>query len=161
MGPILCSEVRKAVNGLKSGKSTREGDIPIEFFKACALGSGAALQVLVDFCNDCLLCSTFPSSWLHARIAMIYKKGDPASCENYRPISVLAIGYKIFASILKQRLLDAGADKLLWHSQFGFRKHCSTSDAILLHAGGSKLHVHIGAADYLCSRLIGAKHLTA
>ena len=63
---------------------------------------------------------------------MIYKKGDPASCEHYRPISVLAIGYKIFASILKQRLLDAGVDKLLWHSQFGFRKHCSTSDAIFV-----------------------------
>ena len=38
--------------------------------------------------------------------------------------------YKIFASMLKQRTLDAGADGRLWSSQFGFRAKRCTEDAI-------------------------------
>ena len=41
--------------------------------------------------------------------AGIFKKGDPTICGNYRPICFLAIGYKLFASILSKRLQDAGA----------------------------------------------------
>ena len=32
--------------------------------------------------------------------------------------------------MIKQRIIDAGAERRLWKSQFGFRKHCSTEDAI-------------------------------
>ena len=39
---------------------------------------------------------------------MLFKKGDPAECENYRPISISSIGYKLFAAILLQRLKQAG-----------------------------------------------------
>ena len=63
---------------------------------------------------------------------MIFKKGDPSSCDNYRPISLLAIAYEILASMLKQRLLDAGVDGRLWHSQYGFRKGRGTVDAIFI-----------------------------
>ena len=40
----------------------------------------------------------------------IFKKENPASCENYRPISLLAIGYKVFATILLRKLKTAGAN---------------------------------------------------
>ena len=63
---------------------------------------------------------------------MIYKKGDPGFCDNYRPICLLSIANKIFASKLKQRLLDAGVDGAIWPSQFGFREGCSTEDAIFI-----------------------------
>jgi len=43
---------------------------------------------------------------------------------------VLSIAYKILASMLKQRLLDAGVEQRLWRTQFGFRKKRSTADAI-------------------------------
>jgi len=61
---------------------------------------------------------------------MVFKKGDPALCENYRPICVLSIAYKILASMLKQRLLDAGVERQLWRTQYGFRKQRGTVDAI-------------------------------
>ena len=34
--------------------------------------------------------------------------------------------------MLKQRLLDAGIENVLWPSQFGFRRGCSTEDAIFI-----------------------------
>ena len=49
-----------------------------------------------------------------------------------RPICLLSIAYKLFAWLLKQRLLDAGVEDRLWKSQFGFRKgHCA-EDAIFV-----------------------------
>ena len=61
---------------------------------------------------------------------MLFKKGDPSDCNNYRPVTLLAMGYKLFATILLNRLREAGVDKLLWRTQFGFRRR--TADAVLL-----------------------------
>ena len=49
---------------------------------------------------------------------------------NYRPICLTAVIYRIYASKVKQCLLDAGLDGRLWKSQFGFRAGRSTEDAI-------------------------------
>ncbi len=64
------------------------------------------------------------------RVALIFKKGDPAACSNYMPICLTMVAYRIYASLMKQRLLDGGLDARLWPSQFGFRKDCSAVDAI-------------------------------
>ena len=55
---------------------------------------------------------------------------NPADCNNYRPISLLQIGYKIYAQILLTRLQEAGAENRLWNTQFGFRKGRGTTDAL-------------------------------
>ena len=65
-------------------------------------------------------------------MSAIFKKGDPASCENYRPISLLAIGYKLFATILLRRLKAAGADARIWPTQFGFRIGRGCADALFV-----------------------------
>ena len=60
------------------------------------------------------------------------KKGDPVSCENYRPISFISAGYKLFAVALLNRLKDAGAESRLSSTQFGFRSQRGSSDAIFI-----------------------------
>ena len=65
-------------------------------------------------------------SWLYP------KKGDPAQCENYRPISLSIFGYRLFATVLLQRLKDAGAEGRIWPTPFGFKSGSGTSDALFL-----------------------------
>ena len=65
-------------------------------------------------------------------MVMLFKKGDPALCSNYRPISLLAIGYKILASILLQRLKSAGAENRIWHTQYGFKSNASIIDVLFI-----------------------------
>ena len=65
-----------------------------------------------------------------AHISTLYKKGAVDMCENYHPISLLGSGYKVFAALVRQRLIDAGAEERLSKTQFGFRSGCGTADAI-------------------------------
>ena len=113
LGPFCHVELRKAIRKLKNGKATRQGDISIEIIKALAEEAGQALSLFLGLFNTCLATQCFPEEWVLSRVVMIFKKKDPALCDNYRLISVLSIAYKIFASMLKQRLLDAGLDARL------------------------------------------------
>ena len=124
------AELRKAIFALASGKSVRDDDAPIEAFKAMALEAGPAFDAFLDLCNNCLVHQRVPKDWLLSRVALIFKKGDPANCNNYRPICLLPVAYKVFAAMLKQRLLESGHDDRLWYSQFGFRSKRSTEDAV-------------------------------
>ena len=63
---------------------------------------------------------------------MLFKKGDPAECENYRPISISPIGYKLFAAILLQRLKQAGAEDRIWRTQFGLHSGRGAADVVFL-----------------------------
>ena len=72
-----------------------------------------------------------PEEYLKARIFLLFKKGNSANIENYRPISLLNTITKMFASILKTRIAD-GIDNLLHKTQYGFRKKKSTTHALLI-----------------------------
>jgi hypothetical protein len=110
---------------------------------------------LLRFCNVAWQRGVCPQSWHLQEVPLIYKKGDLADCGNYHPIFLLNAACKIFAMIVLRRLLGAGADELLWTSQFGFRRCRSTEDALhcarraieeaWAHRGGK---VHLLALDW-------------
>ena len=125
-------ELRYVIQQASSGKSTKVHDVPTEVFKALAKEPDSSLQWMLDLCNHCLRSKTIPDEWSTSSVAMLFKKGDPADANNYRPICLLSIAYKLFASLLKQRLLAAGVEDRLWHSQFGFRRGHGTEDAIFV-----------------------------
>lgn len=83
------------------------------------------LHILNGWSNN----QDFPIDKLKADIASIYKKGNPKLQENYRPISLLNSIYKIYASLLQTRLAQA-IDGDLQKTQYGFRKHKSTSTPV-------------------------------
>lgn len=61
--PFACLELQTAIRALKSGKATRAGDLPIEFYKALADEPGDALDPLLSYLNDCLANCAFPQDW--------------------------------------------------------------------------------------------------
>ena len=73
-----------------------------------------------------------PSSWHLSYVTAVYKKGDPSLCENYRPISLVSVLYKVYAKVLLNRLKAGGAEDRLSRRQFGFRSHRSTQDALFI-----------------------------
>ena len=62
----------------------------------------------------CWELKSMPSAWHIAQATMIYKKGSPMECDNYRPISLLSVLYKVYAKILLNRLKAAGAESRIW-----------------------------------------------
>ena len=64
-------------------------------------------------------------------VCTIYKnKGPVHICDNYRPISLLCVAYKVVANLLLKRLQNAGAEDRLDATQFGFCRGRGTADAI-------------------------------
>ena len=130
--PFTSDELRKAIRKMSQGKATKPDDIPVECYRALEQEGDKHFDWLLTFCNECWSSKEAPTEWCTASVALIYKKGDPASCDNYRPICLLTVAYKLFAWMLKNRMLQSGIDSALWASQFGFRENCSTEDAIFV-----------------------------
>ena len=71
-----------------------------------------------------------PKSWMGGAVVYIYEnKGDARECNNYRPICLAQIAYKIWAKIVTNRLacILPLATKI---TQFGYKKRTSTIDAL-------------------------------
>ena len=65
------------------------------------------------------------------KICPVYKKGDRQNCNNYRPIRLLNIAYKIFA-ILLNKILMKNIENKLEDNQMGFRSNRFTIDNIFI-----------------------------
>ena len=111
-GPITLEEVsNQGLTSTEVWKASREDSVQPEFWKGVFEDRSAICWVL-EFCSTCLNCLAMPESWRKSR--------EPALCENYCPISLLSIGYKVFAAVLHGRLVGAGAEVRIWTTQFGF-----------------------------------------
>ena len=53
-----------------------------------------------------------PADWENSIICPIYKTGDRLQCKNYRPNTLLNVAYKIFATILCNKLSEIMEGKL-------------------------------------------------
>ena len=88
------------------------------------------INVLSYIFNLSLSQSKFISSFKHAKLIPLYKKGDSKILTNYRPISLLPSFSKILEKIVYKRLYSfLSRLNLFLNSQFGFRKGHSTSHA--------------------------------
>jgi len=66
-----------------------------------------------------------PQQWNEGIISPVCKKGDRLNCNNYRPITLLNVSYKIFAILLNKRLIETIENKLE-ANQMGFCSNRST-----------------------------------
>ena len=87
---------------------------------------------LLKLCQACWEKKRIPSQWRLATVVLLYKKGNASLPENYRPISLLPVGYKVLAAMLQRRLQEGGAEDRVRNTQYGFRPKRSTVQAIAL-----------------------------
>ena len=124
-------ELTRVLQKLKGEKAPGADNINPELWKALGNNEEAA-DILLDLCNRCWREKTLPEAWRLATISCLFKKGDVGLPCNYRPISLLSVGYKVLASMLHSRIVNSGAEKRLRDSHYGFRKGRGTAEAIFL-----------------------------
>lgn len=113
-------EIRRAVKNMKKKKLAGIDEISME---AWMFGGEAVSKSLLDIMNQMWKEEKIPEEWRISVIVPIYKKEDQEKAENYRGVSLLCTGYKIYAEILRERLEEEIVKKkLLPESQGGFKK---------------------------------------
>ena len=114
---------------LNTHKSPGYVDILAYFVRSAAEIIAVLLSVLVDQSFEL---GYFLSCLKTAKVVPLHKSGDKSIRTNYRPISILTCFSKILGKLIFTRLTNFfGKNSVISPTQYGFRKHHSTSHAIL------------------------------
>ena len=124
-------ELSQVIAKLRGGKAPGCDNVLPDFWIALSSNADAA-TVLLHLLNKTWRAKQVPNSWKHATVVTLFKKGSTALPENYRPISLLSVSYKVLAGLLLLRLQTGGVEERLRESAFGFRARRSTGDAIFI-----------------------------
>lgn len=123
-------QIEKIIRKMKNKKAPGPGGIKNEAWKNC---SWEVIKEFTTIVNNCWSGGGLPEEWRNGLVVPVYKKGEANLPENYRGITLMDTGYKIYAELLKNKLEDAlETNHLLDETQFGFRRNRGTSDAIYL-----------------------------
>jgi len=122
-------EVLSAINRLKNKKSCGTDDLPTFLYKKSV---PLLCQPLAFLFNLSVNQGIFPNCYKIAKVIPLYKKESREIISNYRPISLLNTGSKIFERIIHDRLVKfLEKFNLISEHQFGFRKYFSTTTTLL------------------------------
>ena len=127
--PIPLEEMISTLKGLQSAKSPGPDRLPPWLFKRFA---HKLAPFLVNLMNGILEGNEMPSSFKESRTIYILKKQglDKSLPTNYRPISLMNVIAKIFATIVNRRLRQK-IETVITKTQHGFTPNRSILDAIL------------------------------
>ena len=100
-GLISEEECREAIFSMKNNKSPGSDGLSTEFYKC--FWDDVKLMV-IESINEGFKKQELSESQKLAILTLLYKKGDKQCLDNWRPISLLNIDYKILAKVLCKRL---------------------------------------------------------
>ena len=75
----------------------------LQDWKLFKYGGPVLSNRLLELINKCWKGSSIPEEWGQARVKSLFKKGKRDDCSDYRGISLVNSGYKIYAKIITQR----------------------------------------------------------
>ena len=126
---VNCVDVKKVIDSLATKNSCGVDAISTKLIKMLSDAIAGPLTVII---NQSLFTGIFPDKLKIAKVIPLYKKDDPHIVDNFRPISLLPAISKIFEKIVfNQVYAYFDRNKLLYTSQYGFRKLHSTELASL------------------------------
>ena len=86
---------------------------------------------LTTVLNDIWKGGEVPKEWRTGTIKPIFKKRDKKEVGNYRGITLMDTGYKIYAEIIRKRLVaELEEKKVLSDIQMGYREGKGTAETI-------------------------------
>lgn len=146
--PVSIAKIRRLLERLNPRKATGSDEIPAALLRSCADILAPSLSLLF---NRSLAHGCFPDEMKIGTIRPLFKGGDPSQPRNYRPVSLLPVVSKVLERLVHEQLSDyLTRHSLIPDTQFGYRKHHSTSDALLLAVEGISqaraAHLHTGIA---------------
>ena len=121
-------EIKSTISSINNSASGYD-KLPASIMKQCIDSYIDPLTLLI---NQSIQQGVFPAELKIAKVIPLYKGDNNQFIHNYRPISVLPLFSKIFEkNISKYVLRFLDDNNILYEYQFGFRKHHSTSHAII------------------------------
>ena len=118
-GPVTMEECITAINGMKANKSPGLDGLTVEFYQKF---SKHLCPLLIKSFKSSFETGELTRSQKQSVFSLLFKKGNPEDLENWRPISLLNVDYKIIARILALRLQKI-LPKIINTDQQGFIKN--------------------------------------
>jgi len=126
---VTVSELEDQLKSMKTGKAADGHGVVVEMLQKAA--GTIFLEVIAGIFNDLLqMRSQPPKEWSASLFIVLHKKGDPKLPENYRPIVLLPILYKLFSRVVRARILGY-LEKAQCVDQAGFRSGFNCDDHLL------------------------------
>lgn len=129
LSQFVSLDIRAEIYRLPNRKAPGSDHIKAEALKPISFPLSDFLSLFYTLCFQwCYV----PSLWRHAQVFPIFKKGDPSSPSNYRPISLTSVFRKLLECCIALPLYDSSPP--LDVAQGGFRPSRSPLDqALCLH----------------------------
>ena len=127
-------EVSKVIKKLRTKSAKGLDDISVQALKTC---HDQLLAPLTYIINSSIVSGVYPKKLKESKISPLYKgKGSKTDPSSYRPVTVSSVISRILESCVEKQLRKHfERNNILDTHQHGFRKHRSTSSALidLLH----------------------------
>lgn len=100
--PFSMKELEKEIRSLRKRKAKDKAGIIAELLKA---GGTALKTALLTLYNAVIKKDVAPpATWKESCVIVLFKDGDPKMPENYRPITLVRLLYKLFTRLLLARI---------------------------------------------------------
>eukprot|EP00973_Karenia_brevis_P093879 12419592-Karenia_brevis.AAC.1 len=125
LAEITSEEVERELRQMSKKKARDRSGLATEMLQ---LGHQALRDIIAEIFTKVLRGEhQTPKSWKKSFVTVLLKKGDPKMPDNYRPITLLSVLYKLFSRILLARLREV-LEAAQCVDQAGFRKGYACDD---------------------------------
>ena len=124
------TEFSKALSKLKPNRASDPFGIRTEMLQDL---NEETQHCILEVLNALYLSDQYPEDWGNCDFTLLFKKGDPKLCGNYRAIGISPALAKLLSTLVHERLLEyATTTKILPNTQFGFISERRREDSIFM-----------------------------